>query len=72
MIPQPTYSSSARFARWIPTYNINYILGIDGITIFLILLTTLLAPICVLCSWTAIEKQGEGVHVLHPHHGKQP
>lgn len=43
------------FARWIPSYNINYILGIDGITIFLILLTTILAPICVLCSWTAIE-----------------
>jgi NADH-quinone oxidoreductase subunit M len=43
------------FARWIPSYNINYILGIDGITIFLILLTTMLAPICVLCSWTAIE-----------------
>src|SRR5512137_2386652 len=42
------------FARWIPSYNINYILGIDGITIFLILLTTILAPICVLCSWTAI------------------
>lgn len=45
------------FARWIPTYNINYILGIDGITIFLILLTTILAPMCVLCSWTAIESR---------------
>jgi NADH-quinone oxidoreductase subunit M len=45
------------FARWIPSYNINYILGIDGITIFLILLTTILAPICVLCSWTAIEQR---------------
>ena len=42
---------------WIPSYNINYTLGIDGITIFLILLTTLLTPICVLCSWTAIEKR---------------
>lgn len=45
------------FARWIPQYNINYILGIDGITIFLILLTTILAPMCVLCSWTAIENR---------------
>lgn len=42
------------FSRWIPSYNINYILGIDGITIFLILLTTIMAPICVLSSWTAI------------------
>jgi NADH-quinone oxidoreductase subunit M len=42
---------------WIPSYNINYTLGIDGITIFLILLTTLLTPVCILCSWTAIEKR---------------
>lgn len=45
------------FVPWIPSYNVNYILGIDGITIFLILLTTMLAPICVLCSWTAIEQR---------------
>ncbi len=56
---------------WIPSYNINYILGIDGITLFLILLTTLLTPICVLCSWTAIRDTGQGVHVLHPHHGNR-
>jgi NADH-quinone oxidoreductase subunit M len=43
--------------QWIPVYNINYTLGIDGITIFLILLTTLLAPICMLCSWTAIKER---------------
>jgi len=43
------------FIPWIPAYSINYILGIDGITIFLVILTALLAPICVLCSWTAIE-----------------
>jgi NADH-quinone oxidoreductase subunit M len=43
------------YLPWIPSYKINYILGIDGITIFLILLTTILTPICVLCSWTAIK-----------------
>ncbi len=42
---------------WIPSYNVNYLLGIDGITIFLILLTTILTPICVLCSWTAIKER---------------
>ena len=45
------------FLPWIPSYNINYVLGIDGITIFLILLTTILTPICVLCSWTAIKER---------------
>src|SRR5690606_28898857 len=34
------------FSRWIPSYNINYVLGVDGITIFLILLTTILTPLC--------------------------
>ncbi len=45
------------FRQWIPQFKISYILGIDGITILLIVLTALLAPICILCSWTAIEKR---------------
>jgi len=45
------------FLSWIPSYNINYVLGIDGITVFLIILTTILTPICVLCSWTAIKER---------------
>lgn len=40
---------------WIPAYNIGYVLGVDGITILLILLTALIAPLCVLCSWRAID-----------------
>jgi NADH-quinone oxidoreductase subunit M len=39
---------------WIPMWNINYTLGIDGISLLLILLTTLLMPLCVLCSWRYI------------------
>ncbi len=42
---------------WIPMYHINYTLGIDGITILLIVLTALIAPACVLCSWTAIAER---------------
>jgi len=45
------------YLPWIPSYSIYYALGIDGITLFLILLTTLLTPLCVLCSWTAIEQR---------------
>lgn len=40
---------------WIDGYNIYYSLGIDGISIFFILLTTFLTPICILASWEAIE-----------------
>jgi len=39
---------------WIPAYNIEYVLGVDGISIMLIVLTALIAPLCVLCSWKAI------------------
>lgn len=42
---------------WIPAYNINYVLGVDGISIMLIVLTALIAPLCVLCSWKAIDKR---------------
>src|ERR1035437_1465311 len=40
---------------WIPGLNINYTLGIDGISLLLVLLTTLITPICVLASWTYIK-----------------
>ena len=53
--PETHLFQFGEFLSWIPLYNINYILGVDGITIFLILLTTLFTPICVLCSWTAIK-----------------
>jgi NADH-quinone oxidoreductase subunit M len=42
---------------WIPAYNIGYVLGVDGISIMLIVLTAMISPICVLCSWKAIEKR---------------
>ena len=41
---------------WIDTFNINYQVGIDGLSVTLLLLTALLGPICVLASWRNIEK----------------
>ncbi|MCE2510081.1 MAG: NADH-quinone oxidoreductase subunit M [Alphaproteobacteria bacterium] len=41
---------------WIPGFDINYHLGVDGISVFFVLLSTLLTPICVLASWEAIQK----------------
>ena len=40
---------------WVPSLNLNMTLGIDGISLFLILLTTLLIPLCILASWTGIK-----------------
>lgn len=50
-------TSSFQFVEkynWIEGYNIYYYLGIDGISLFFILLTTLLVPICILVSWNSI------------------
>ena len=42
-------------AAWIPWLKINYTVGIDGISLLLVLLTTFIAPLCVLCSWSYIK-----------------
>ncbi len=36
---------------WIPAFNIEYFLGIDGLSILMLLLTALLCPLCILASW---------------------
>jgi NADH-quinone oxidoreductase subunit M len=41
---------------WIKAYGIKYHVGIDGISLFFVLLSTFLTPICVLASWEAITK----------------
>jgi NADH-quinone oxidoreductase subunit M len=41
-------------ARWLPQYNITYHMGLDGISLFFVLLSTFLTPICVIASWAPI------------------
>ena len=38
-------------------WNISYAMGVDGLSILLLLLTTLLTPIAILSSWTAVEER---------------
>ena len=40
---------------WIPVWNINYFLGVDGISVLFVLLSTLTAILCVLISWNSIK-----------------
>jgi NADH-quinone oxidoreductase subunit M len=42
-------------ARWIPEFGITYRLGVDGISMPFVLLSTLLTPLCVIASWDAIK-----------------
>ena len=44
-------------ADWIPAFNISYHLGVDGISMLFVLLTTLLTPICILASWETITER---------------
>ena len=46
--------------EWIPNLGISYHLGVDGISLFLVLLTTLLLPICILVGWDAIRDRLRG------------
>lgn len=41
----------------VSTWNIGFHLGIDGLSILLVLLTTLLTPISILSTWTAVEER---------------
>ncbi|MCA1797090.1 MAG: NuoM family protein [Desulfuromonadaceae bacterium] len=41
--------------HWFPELNLNYVVGVDGISVLLVLLTTFVMPLCVLCSWTYIQ-----------------
>lgn len=45
---------------WIKRFGISYFLGVDGISLWLVLLTTFLGPIVLLGSWTAIENRVKG------------
>ncbi len=47
---------------WIGRFGINYFLGVDGISLWLVLLTTILNPIVILGSWNSIDKKIRGFH----------
>jgi NADH-quinone oxidoreductase subunit M len=49
--------------NWIPSIGAGYVIGIDGISFLLILLTTLLGWISILSSWTAIETRVKEYYV---------
>ena len=42
---------------WIPAFKIQYAVGVDGISLLLVLLTTLMMPLCVLASWRYIQNR---------------
>ncbi len=54
-----TSSSDIQFEQilpWLPDLGISYHLGLDGISLFLVLLTTFIFPIAILSSWNVVKK----------------
>ena len=49
---------------WISTPNIHYHMGIDGISLWLVVLTTFLTPLCVLVSWKSIHERVKEFFIL--------
>ena len=49
---------------WIPTPNIHYHMGVDGISTWLVVLTTFLSPLCVLISWKSIHERVKEFFIL--------
>jgi NADH-quinone oxidoreductase subunit M len=54
------FTAEFQFAErrtWVDSFAISYHLGVDGISVFFILLTTFLTPLCILASWRAIQSR---------------
>jgi NADH-quinone oxidoreductase subunit M len=40
---------------WMPEYKVGYKMGVDGISVLFVLLSTVLVPVCILASWESIQ-----------------
>jgi NADH-quinone oxidoreductase subunit M len=53
----------AEFHEWIPAWNINYALGVDGISVLFVLLSALITITCVLVSWNSIKTKTKEFYI---------
>ncbi|MBE1237076.1 NADH-quinone oxidoreductase subunit M [Phaeovibrio sulfidiphilus] len=45
--------------QWLPAYNIGYHMGVDGISVLFVLLSTLLSVICIVASWNTVKERAK-------------
>ena len=48
---------------WIEAFNVNYHIGLDGVSLLLVLLTTFITPLCIWGSFTAIKQRIKGYYI---------
>jgi NADH-quinone oxidoreductase subunit M len=41
--------------NWLPEFGISYAMGVDGISVLFVLLSTALTPLCILASWDSVQ-----------------
>jgi len=54
----------AERASWIPSVGVTYFFGLDGISLWLVMLTTFLSPLAVLCSFQAIHHRAKEYYIF--------
>ena len=62
--PSSTGWQAAIDTAWIPTWGVRFTLGIDGIALMMVLLTTFIMPLSVLGSWTSIRTKVRSYYAL--------
>jgi NADH-quinone oxidoreductase subunit M len=55
---------STETAQWIPSLGAHYALGVDGISLFLIMLTTLLGMLAIVSAWNSIQQRTKEFYIL--------
>jgi NADH:ubiquinone oxidoreductase subunit 4 (chain M) len=55
-----SYQFSER-ANWIPQLGVSYALGVDGIALVMVALSTVLVPVCILAAWNEITDERAGI-----------
>ena len=62
--PADTGWQAAIDLKWIPTWGVRFTLGIDGIALMMVLLTTFIMPLTVLGSWTSVRTKVRSYYAL--------
>ena len=50
-------------AEWVPAWGLQYHLAVDGISILMVWLSIFTLPMCILCSWSYIDKRLKEFHI---------
>lgn len=68
LVDKGTASASGFFFEknvpWIKAINTNYHVGVDGLSLWLVILTTFIMPIAVISTWNAVEKRHTAFYIF--------